>query len=1071
MKKLKAHFKDRYTSPWVYIIDTSANIGITLGGLMVIFAVIGMLAFIGWQVWPLFRSADTEKIAQHSLFDNSREIAPEDMSPLYLCSDEYRRVGVAIHSSGLVQMISLSTGRAFHSFYPEELKGAKITSVYRSPRPVSQVQIGAVQNIPHYLLGLGTSDGRVLVGSIEFITDFLRYTPDEEPPELAKLKRPDQELFASSTYVPQVFVDQGKFTKHIVEPMNQLGFYRTVEARLNVESTIASKSFEGQAIEKLVLRTSPPEETEREVLALALSDHGKARIIQEKFSFNPFTEELEHEGSNELELSSLLNPVDFVALAGGGKAAVLANEQGQVAVLERKRGNQWEKAYPLFSVFKGDSSEDQKEQTWKKKVLEQRKENDLPALDRPLKLTSVAYALGDASVLFADSLGGIQQWFSVRESEQKSFMKRIRSFVPAHLSIENLIPAEKGKAFLAAEKDGRIRIINMTSERVYFQENTQRNGTPIACYPPKGNGVLALDAEGHLHHWSLQAPHTEISFRTLFQKVWYEGHEKPKYIWQSSSGTDDTEPKLSMTPLIFGTLKGAFYSMIFSIPLAVLAAIYTSEFMSFRLRNIVKPTMEVMASLPSVVLGFLAALYIAPFAAKNLPSLALFFVIVAAVFIVFGWFWQQLPPGFTGRFGTWKIVVTLLLLFLLSVFLSTTFGPRIEALLFPKQEGANPALLDSKSFQPRDKAIEESFNTGDIRSWTHGGATTVRDASVVQKTNKQDGTSITYLDGIKLLQDPELEKSSISGNLVKENEQERVEILTTIPKGWWLPGGHTLFKALLFLFLVPFFIFLFKALFSGIHLGPWSVQVWKNDRLPHVHPANIAQRLLEKTTGQSPTPWRMTFSTTSLSTLYFCCIIALALGSAWVLGSIFEGAFFSYDHPTAGSVPDFRRFLIGEKGWKFEQTNSLVVGFAMGFAVVPIIYTISEDALSTVPNQLRSASLACGATRWQTVLKVILPAALPGIFSAIVIGLGRAIGETMIVVMAAGGTPLMDFQPFNGFRSLAAAIAIEIPEAPHGGTLFRSLFLAGLLLFIMTFIINTFAELVRIRLRKKMARM
>jgi len=184
-----------------------------------------------------------------------------------------------------------------------------------------------------------------------------------------------------------------------------------------------------------------------------------------------------------------------------------------------------------------------------------------------------------------------------------------------------------------------------------------------------------------------------------------------------------------------------------------------------------------------------------------------------------------------------------------------------------------------------------------------------------------------------------------------------------------------------------------------------------------------------------------------------------------------EWMFFSYDHPTAGRVADFRRWITGEDGWKYEQANSMIVGFAMGFAVIPIIYTIAEDALNSVPNQLRAASLACGASRWQTTMRVVMPAAIAGIFSGIVIGLGRALGETMIVVMAAGGTPVTDMQPLSGFRSLSAAIAIEMPEAPQGGTLYRTLFLAGFLLFCMTFVINTLAEGVRIRLRRKLSRL
>ena len=99
--------------------------------------------------------------------------------------------------------------------------------------------------------------------------------------------------------------------------------------------------------------------------------------------------------------------------------------------------------------------------------------------------------------------------------------------------------------------------------------------------------------------------------------------------------------------------------------------------------------------------------------------------------------------------------------------------------------------------------------------------------------------------------------------------------------------------------------------------------------------------------------------------------------------------------------------------------------------------------------------------------RVVLPTASPGIFSAIMIGLGRAVGETMIVLMATGNTPIMDWSPFNGFRTLSANIAVEIPEAPQGGTLYRTLFLAALLLFVLTFVLNTAAELVRQRLRKR----
>jgi phosphate transport system permease protein len=151
----------------------------------------------------------------------------------------------------------------------------------------------------------------------------------------------------------------------------------------------------------------------------------------------------------------------------------------------------------------------------------------------------------------------------------------------------------------------------------------------------------------------------------------------------------------------------------------------------------------------------------------------------------------------------------------------------------------------------------------------------------------------------------------------------------------------------------------------------------------------------------------------------------------------------------------------------YVQRNALVVGFMMGFAIIPIIFTIAEDALSSVPEHLRSASLGCGATRWQTARRIIIPTAMSGLFSAVMIGLGRAVGETMIVLMAAGNTPVMEMNIFNGFRTLSANIAVELPEAVRDSTHYRTLFLAALTLFAMTFVVNTAAEAIRLRFRKR----
>ena len=160
---------------------------------------------------------------------------------------------------------------------------------------------------------------------------------------------------------------------------------------------------------------------------------------------------------------------------------------------------------------------------------------------------------------------------------------------------------------------------------------------------------------------------------------------------------------------------------------------------------------------------------------------------------------------------------------------------------------------------------------------------------------------------------------------------------------------------------------------------------------------------------------------------------------------------------------DIRGGLLG----KYEQKNSLLVSLGMSFAIIPLVFTIADDALTSVPDHLRSASLGAGATPWQTAVRVILPSAASGIFSAVMIGLGRAVGETMIVLMAAGNTPIMDWNVFTGFETLSAAIATELPEAARNSTHYRVLFVAALALFAITFLVNSAAELVRQRFRRR----
>jgi phosphate transport system permease protein len=381
-------------------------------------------------------------------------------------------------------------------------------------------------------------------------------------------------------------------------------------------------------------------------------------------------------------------------------------------------------------------------------------------------------------------------------------------------------------------------------------------------------------------------------------------------------------------PLVFGTLKATLYSLLFSVPLALLAAIYTSEFLHPRIRAAVKPSIELMASLPSVVLGFLAALVLAPLVEDVIPSVLLAFLAVPATFFTGAFLWQALPLAMARRLGGWPRLVAIAFLLPVGILLSAKLGP----------------------------AFERAFFQGDVKMW---------------------------LDG------------QIRGST-----------------GAWT------------LLLLPVSAVAVVVLFSRV-VNPKLLAAsvgWSHGR-------SAAADLLKLLAGA-----------------------ALTVLLAWALGWLLDAV---------GLDP--RGGVFGT----YVQRNAMIVGFVMGFAVVPIIYTLTEDALTSVPEHLRAASLGCGATRWQTAIRVVLPTALSGLFSAVMVGLGRAVGETMVVLMAAGNTPVLDWNIFNGFRTLSANIAVELPEAVQGSTHYRLLFLAALTLFAITFVLNTLAEVVRLRFRKR----
>lgn len=222
-----------------------------------------------------------------------------------------------------------------------------------------------------------------------------------------------------------------------------------------------------------------------------------------------------------------------------------------------------------------------------------------------------------------------------------------------------------------------------------------------------------------------------------------------------------------------------------------------------------------------------------------------------------------------------------------------------------------------------------------------------------------------------------------------------------------------------------------------------------------------------------------------LGTLKITLISLLFAGPLAILAALYTSVFATkrlreFIKPTIELLAGFPSVVIGffalmvmasflQDTFGYEtRLNSFVGGIAMGLAAIPIIFTITEDALTAVPKTYYEASLALGASKWQTAFFVMLPAATPGIFAAILLGIGRVFGETMIALMATGNAAMMGINPFESVRTLSATIGAEMAEVVFGDTHYNVLFLIGSMLFIFTFALNAIAEFwVKGKLMKK----
>ena len=560
-------------------------------------------------------------------------------------------------------------------------------------------------------------------------------------------------------------------------------------------------------------------------------------------------------------------------------------------------------------------------------------------------ITTARFLIGKTTLLVGDSLGRVSGWFTVnlgsdgqREGNEvdgnevgRVSLLRAHNYPVGPAAVADISVSQRSRMFAVSYADGTVQLLHGTSEQLVAETRLRSETPALIRLTPKEDLLITVQPE-EVGLWRIDAPHAGINLHTIFGRVWYEGMQRPEYIWQSSSGTDEFEPKYSLVPLIFGTLKATLFAMLFSIPLALPAAVYSSEFVHPVWRSRVKSAIELMAGLPSVVLGFVAALVLAPWIETRLSFVLAVLFCVPFSLLVGGHLWLFLSPQWVTRLEQFRLAFATLFA-LLGVGLAYRVGPTAESLFFQ----------------------------GSFRHWLDGG--------------KGSGAA-----------------------------------------GWMI-------------ILLPAAAFIVAWTFSR-RLMPRLRALW---------------------VVRSASFWALTqlivFVVGSAATL------ALAWGLGWLVSDIFGW--------------DPRGSLMGT----YIQRNAFVVGLVMGFAIIPIIFTIAEDALSAVPGHLRAASLGCGATSWQTAVRVVIPAATSGFFSAIMVGLGRAAGETMIVLMAAGNTPILEWNIFNGFRTLSANIAVELPEAVQYSTHYRMLFLAALCLFILTFVVNTAAETVRLRFRKRAAQL
>jgi phosphate transport system permease protein len=943
----------RQTHPRVRAIDHAMKVFITIGGIAIIGAVLAIFLFLLLNVLPLFKSGSAELSKRGIL-----QLAGEPVSAMV---DSHRGLMLVLMGDGRVQGHKLDdlSPLTVTNVVPE---GRRLTA-FSEPNESGQV-------------GIGLDDGSVMVGEIGFgePTFLLPEQIETDAARRAKVEtlEPGERIAVDGGgYVERTPIGQLRVTKPAVR-------FGAAVALADGAGEVVRVDYRGGAARQVLL-------TQRADGTVAFSQVNVVRPLGG--------------GTPRTRLRS--TPVAWQPPATVNKVAdyLFTTADGS----------------NIFALWR-DGTIQRYAPTGEGELRPFALQETQDLLTGDAKVTAARLHLGGRSLLIGTSDGRLMAGFAAQTSTTKTpdgwafAIGNEATLLPGE-AVTSLATATRERSVLVAGSGGGFAVYHTTSGKEVLPRDVAKLegltlgvGGKVAVIAPKTDGLFLLGSKGELLHAEFEPRHSEVSMQSIFGKIWYEGDEAPKYTYQASTGEDTAETKYSLVPLMFGTLKATVYALLFAVPIALMAAIYTSEFLHPKVKNTVKPAIEMMASLPSVVLGFVAAFFIAPLFRDYLPGVLMAFFVIPVAVLMAGYAWQIMPVRITTRLTSLQHLGVMLVIVLASITASVGLGRTMERVLFAPSENDLLVLAGSTMDVPREQWPESVrdkrvFTANDIRPY-RGQGLYYSDGKVVRATGSLD--------------DPKVKEAIAKGDFDRVDMRQWLNgIIGQATPGWIL-----------------------------VMTAPAIIIV-----------ALIRGRLVDAWLSSLPGA-RFGAKAAVIEVLKFAVTLGLGIAVAIVLAQLLTGMGL-----------DARDTVLGT----YTQRNTLVVGMVMGFAIIPIIYTISEDSLSAVPGPLRSASLGCGATRWQTATRVVLPIAMSGIFSACMIGLGRAAGETMIVLMATGNTPTMEWNIFEGMRTLSANIAVEMPEAAKGSTHERMLYLGGLCLFAMTFVVNTFAEVVRQRVRKRSA--